>query len=93
MLYLLYIKFTNMFGYRLIKNEEIENLKSELVDAKEKVAEQSRHIAKLLTTIKEQDSIIANLTLVTKDDSDITEEKPIKKVRRKNSKRTVKKDN
>lgn len=93
MLYLLYIKFTNMFGYRLIKNEEIENLKSELADVKEKSAEQANYISKLLATIKEQDSIIANLTSVTKDDSDITEDKPIKKVRRKNSKRTIKKDN
>lgn len=82
-----------MFGYRLIKNEEIENLKSELADVKEKSAEQANYISKLLATIKEQDSIIANLTSVTKDDSDITEDKPIKKVRRKNSKRTIKKDN
>ena len=57
-----------MFGYRLIKNEEIENLKSELADVKEKSAEQANYISKLLATIKEQDSIIANLTSVTKDE-------------------------
>ena len=82
-----------MFGYRLIKNEEIENLKSELADVKEKSAEQANYISKLLATIKEQDLIISNLTSHTKEDSDITEDKPIKKVRRKNSKRTIKKDN
>ena len=82
-----------MFGYRFIKNEEIENLKSELADFKEKSEKQAKYITKLLDKIKEQEKNIAKLTLATKDDNDTVEEKPVKKVRRKNSKRTVKKEN
>ena len=81
-----------MFGYRLIKNVEIENLKDELVHANVVIADQTKHITELLNKIKEQDSIIANLTELTKVKEEVVEEKPVKKVRRKSSKKTTKKE-
>lgn len=88
-----------MFGYKLIKKSEIEDLKSdlealelELEDANETIEAQAKDILKLLDTIKNQDSIIANLSKNTTTDSDVQEEKPVKKVRRKTTKKINKKE-
>lgn len=81
-----------MFGYRLIKNVEIENLETELAHANAVIADQTTHIAELLNKIKEQDIIIANLTELTKVKEEVVEEKPVKKVRRKSTKKTIKKE-
>ena len=81
-----------MFGYRLIKNDEIENLKDNLAHANVVIADQTKHIAELLNKIKEQDAIIANLNELTKVKEETVEEKPVKKVRRKSSKKTTKKE-
>lgn len=88
-----------MFGYKLIKKSEIEKLKSdletlelELEDANETIEAQAKDILKLLDTIKNQDSIIANLSKNTTTDSDVQEEKPVKKVRRKTTKKINKKE-
>lgn len=88
-----------MFGFKIIKSKEIKKLKSdlealelELEDANETIEAQAKDILELLDTIKNQDSIIANLTKNTKTDSDVQEEKPVKKVRRKTTKKINKKD-
>lgn len=81
-----------MFGYRLIKNVEFEHLKDDLAHANVVIADQTKHIAELLNKIKEQDSIIANLTELTKVKEEVVEEKPVKKVRRKSTKKTTKKE-
>lgn len=81
-----------MFGYRLIKNVEIDHLKDDLAHANAVIADQIKHIAELLDKIKEQDAIIANLTELSKVKEETVEEKPIKKVRRKSSKKTTKKE-
>ena len=81
-----------MFGYRLIKNVEIDHLKDDLAHANVVIADQTKHIAELINKIKEQDSIIANLTELTKVKEEVVEEKPVKKVRRKSSKKTTKKE-
>ena len=81
-----------MFGYRLIKNVEIEHLRDDLAHANVVIADQTKHIAELLDKIKEQDSIIANLTELTKVKEEVVEEKPVKKVRRKSTKKTTKKE-
>ena len=81
-----------MFGFKLIKIREIENLKLDLAEAKLQIEEQEDYISELLNKIKHQDTIIANLTSVAKTTNDNVEEKPVKKVRRKNSKKTVKKE-
>ena len=81
-----------MFGYRLIKNVEIDHLKDDLAQANVVIADQTKHIAELLDKIKERDTIIANLTELTKVKEGTVEEKPVKKVRRKSSKKTTKKE-
>lgn len=81
-----------MFGYKIIKEVEIENLKDNLAHANVVIADQTKHIAELLNKIKEQDSIIANLTELTKVKEETVEEKPVKKVRRKSTKKTTKKE-
>lgn len=81
-----------MFGYRLIKNVEIDHLKDDLAHANVVIADQTKHIAELINKIKEQDAIIANLTELTKVKEEVVEEKPVKKVRRKSSKKTTKKE-
>ena len=81
-----------MFGYKIIKEAEIENLKDNLAHANVVIADQTKHIAELIDKIKEQDSIIANLTELTKVKEEVVEEKPVKKVRRKSSKKTTKKE-
>ena len=99
MLYLLYKNnniiffFNNMFGYRLIKEVEIEKLQKNLEEYN-KIAEAQRSlIAELESKVKEQETTIANLNKTKKVKKDnLTEEKPVKKVRR-NSKKTTKKEN
>ena len=44
-----------MFGYRLIKNGEIETLKSQLADAQKIVEEQTEKIAMLEKKVKKQE--------------------------------------
>ena len=81
-----------MFGYRLIKELEIEKLQKNL-DEYNKIAEAQRSlIAELESKIKEQETTIANLTKQKRVNKDsVQEEKPVKKVRR-NTKKTVKKE-
>ena len=79
-----------MFGYRLIKNVEIEHLESDLAHANVVIAEQTKRIAELLATIDEQKVVIANLTEATTVKNETVEEKPVKKVRRKSTKKTTK---
>ena len=81
-----------MFGYRIIKEVEIENLKDNLAHANVVIADQTKHIAELLDKIKERDAIIANLTELAKVKEETVEEKPVKKVRRKSTKKTTKKE-
>lgn len=89
-----------MFGYRLIKEVEIENLKIEAGKKLQKNSEeygkvieaQRVLIAELESKIKEQETTIANLTKQKRVNKDsVQEEKPVKKVRR-NTKKTVKKE-
>ena len=81
-----------MFGYRLIKNVEIEHLESDLAHANVVIADQTKCIAELLATIDEQKAIIANLTEASAVKTETVEEKPVKKVRRKSTKKTTKKE-
>lgn len=109
-----------MFGYRLVKNVEMENLKSNLVEFKlivdkqenrinellnqikkqeqqvadllGKIEEQKAHIAELQGKFKEQESTVVNLTGIVKDTNERIDEKPIKKVRRKSTKKITKKE-
>ena len=86
------IFFNNMFGYKLIKEVEIEKLQKDLEEYNKIVEAQRSLIAELESKVKEQETTIANLTKpkrVKKDSAQ--EEKPVKKVRR-NSKKTTKKE-
>lgn len=81
-----------MFGYRIIKEVEIENLKSQLADANRVIDTQTKNIVDLLNKITELEMIIDNLNESKTVKAESTEEKPIKKVRRKSSKKTTKKE-
>lgn len=85
-----------MFGYKLIKEVDIENLMRQLADSNEEVASQANKIVELNNKIKEYKKIIANLTKPTtvKNDNktEIKEEKPVKKVKRKYTKKNTKKE-
>ena len=85
-----------LFGYRLIKNEEIENLKSQLADANVDVIAQAKKIAELNNKIKEYENTIANLTkhenVKNEKKTESKEDKPVKKVRRKYTKKNNKKE-
>lgn len=84
-----------MFGYKLIRKVEIENLKTQLSEIKTVVNTQANRILELEKTVKEQETVIANLTNTAKVNSEVNEEKiekPVKKVRRKSSKKTIKKE-
>jgi uncharacterized coiled-coil protein SlyX len=81
-----------MFGYKLIKEDEIENLKRQLADANEDVVAQAKKIAELNNKIKEYEKTIANLTKHENVKIESKEEKPVKKVRRKYTKKNNKKE-
>ena len=81
-----------MFGYRLIKDKEVENLKSELVAAKETIATQSNQIDELMLKVGELESIISKFNKTTNVKSENKEDKPVKKVRRKSTKKNTKKE-
>lgn len=81
-----------MFGYRLIKTVEIENLRTKLADSKEKIGLQARQIVELNEKIKELENAIAKFNEAAKVNNENKEEKPIKKVRRKSTKKTTKKE-
>ena len=84
-----------MFGYRLIKNVEIENLKSNLKEANFVISENEKKIAELIKKINEQEKVIANLTtptVVKTNNKEEKSEKPVKKVRRKYTKKNTKKE-
>ena len=81
-----------MFGYKFIKEEEIENLKQELKEANFVIDEKTKQISELIAKIDEQDKIIANLTKPSNVNNESKEEKPIKKVRRKYTKKNPKKE-
>jgi predicted RNase H-like nuclease len=87
-----------MFGYKLIKKEEletlkveIENLKSALKEVNCAIDEKVKENEKMITKINEQEKIIANLTQ-SKFNNENNTEKPVKKVRRKCTKKTIKKE-
>lgn len=96
-----------MFGYKLIKNVEIENLKEELVFCRKTIDSQDKEIVELNNKIREYENIIENLNLKIKEQEGIishlnsntivvksepNDEKPVKKVRRKSSKKNAKKE-
>lgn len=81
-----------MFGYKLIKTEEYEKLKSNLADANGIIESQTAHISDLNNRIEELEKVIATLNETTTVKNDHVEEKPIKKVRRKSTKKTTKKE-
>ena len=83
-----------MFGYKLIKEVEIENLKNELANAKADVKRYETRIAELEKTIDEKDATILRLSDVNVKDEPVEEkpEKPVKKVRRRSSKKNIKKE-
>jgi hypothetical protein len=96
-----------MFGYRLIKNEEIEVLNNKLEDAIKLINEQKDKIIELDNKNKEYKKTIANLTKpttvknVSKEEKPVKtenaknenkEENPVKKVRRKYTKKNTKKE-
>lgn len=81
-----------MFGFRLIKKTEIESLLADLAKAKEITATQAKQIAELNAKIRKQEETIANLTATTTNVEKVFEEKPVKKIRRKSSKKTTKKE-
>ena len=77
-----------MFGYKLIKEVEIENLQRELANAKADVKRYETRITELENTIEEKDATILRLSDVNVKDEPVEEkpEKPVKKVRRRGSK-------
>lgn len=81
-----------MFGYKLIKKDEFEELKIQLKIARETAVEQSEFILKLEKKIKELENKISKLTKSSNVKNENNEEKPVKKVRRKSSKKTSKKE-
>jgi hypothetical protein len=86
-----------MFGYRLIKIEEIEVLNNKLEDAIKLINEQKDKILELNNKNKEYENIIANLTKPKnvkneKVKNENKDEKPVKKVRRKYTKKNTKKE-
>ena len=81
-----------MFGYKLIKTEEYEKLKSNLADANGIIESQTAHIAELINRIEGLEKVIATLNEDTTVKNEHVEEKPVKKVRRKSSKKTTKKE-
>ena len=81
-----------MFGYKIIKEVEIENLKDNLAHANVVIADQTKHIADLLNKIAELEKVVADLNESKTVKVESTEEKPVKKVRRKSTKKTTKKE-
>jgi hypothetical protein len=83
-----------MCGYKLIKSKEIENLKKELANAKADVKRYETRIAELEKTIDEKDATILRLSDANVKDEPVEEnpEKPVKKVRRRSSKKNIKKE-
>lgn len=81
-----------MFGYKLIKTAEYEELKSNLANANRVIEVQTAHIADLNNKIEGLEKVIATLNEATAVKIDRVEEKPVKKVRRKSSKKTTKKE-
>ena len=81
-----------MFGYRLIKEVEIEKLQKNLEEYNKIIEAQRSLISELEIKVKEQETTIANLNKPKKVKKDnVQEEKPVKKVRR-NTKKTTKKE-
>ena len=81
-----------MFGYKIIKEIEIENLTKQLTDAKGIIVSQTQYIADLVNKIKELEKIISALNETKPVKTDNVEESPVKKVRRKSSKKINKKE-
>ena len=81
-----------MFGYKIIKEIEIENLTKQLTDAKGIIVSKTLHIADLVNKIKELEKIISALNETKPVKTDNVEENPVKKVRRKSTKKTTKKE-
>jgi hypothetical protein len=81
-----------MFGFRLIKTVEIETLRNNLAKSKEIMSSQASQIVELNDKIKALESDIANLTALANVKNEVVEEKPVKKVRRKTTKKNTKKE-
>ena len=81
-----------MFGYKIIKEIEIENLTKQFTDAQAIIVSQTLHIADPVNKIKEFEKITSALNETKPVKTDNVEENPVKKVRRKSSKKINKKE-
>ena len=82
-----------MFGYKLIKTTEFERLQKSLDDAQRTIETQAKRLADMGNKIKEQEEYIANLTKpVQVEEKAEKSDKPVKKVRRRSSKKNTKKE-
>lgn len=81
-----------MFGFKLIKNGEFEKLTNDLADAKDVINTQMIKIDELNLKIVNLEKQIADLTAPAKVETATVEEKPVKKVRRRSSKKSNKKE-
>jgi hypothetical protein len=77
-----------MFGFKLIKKKEFENLKEELRKAKTISDAQATYIAQLEYMMREMEVKQSELNVKFEP----SEEKPVKKVRRKSTNKTIKKE-
>lgn len=77
-----------MFGFKLIKKKEFENLKEELRKAKTISDAQATYIAQLEYMMREMEVKQSELNVKVEP----SEEKPVKKVRRKSTNKTIKKE-
>ena len=72
---------------------QIKKQDQHVADLLGKIEEQKAHINELQSKIKEQESAVVNLTGIVKDTNEQRiDEKPIKKVRRKSTKKITKKE-
>jgi uncharacterized coiled-coil protein SlyX len=88
-----------MFGYSLVKTVEVENLKVRSTDAQSSIERQAERIKELESKVAEYETTIATLTAQTvKVKNETAEEKteksdkPVKKIRRRSSKKNAKKE-
>ena len=88
-----------MLGYKLVKKTEIENLKCEiknlkleLAESKKTIDEQTKQITELNEKNKKQERATISVVEPVKVKKETVEEKPVKKVRRKNTKKIIVKE-
>jgi predicted RNase H-like nuclease (RuvC/YqgF family) len=88
-----------MFGYKLVKKTEIENLKCEiknlkleLAESKKTIDELTKQISELTEKNKKQERETITVVKPVKVKKESVEENPVKKVRRKNTKKIIVKE-